>query len=311
MDNWESSRRGKDVQSITATVASSALTTGLNPTVLDFRSSTLGNGVAVSRVIATALSLIVPSSATLGTTDTVQSKIMLLAIDNSGSIELAVVNFAGGNNLDETTLITTVAIDATADTNNIFYSETARTNVPFRVIGYIESTQAVAGAWDTAPSTIQGQGGNNTQPSYAVSSGTAAIANDISGEIVDQTHMDWSNAGGMTQGAVISEVEFSQAVASLDEMMNTNIYIPSNANSLEYKGKMYISNGTYTNTIRLRVASANGTAIQTSITAYDWVAGTGTLDVSAESGWTKVFLDMSTSNVAATAFVKSVDYRVI
>jgi hypothetical protein len=39
------------------------------------------------------------------------------------------------------------------------YSTTARTSVAYRVIGYIESTQATAGTWATAPSTIQGYGG--------------------------------------------------------------------------------------------------------------------------------------------------------
>ena len=35
----------------------------------------------------------------------------------------------------------------------------ARTSLPFRVVGYVESTQATAGTWATAPSTIQGYGG--------------------------------------------------------------------------------------------------------------------------------------------------------
>jgi hypothetical protein len=39
------------------------------------------------------------------------------------------------------------------------YSTTARTSLPFRVVGFIQSTQATAGTWATAPSTIQGYGG--------------------------------------------------------------------------------------------------------------------------------------------------------
>ena len=31
--------------------------------------------------------------------------------------------------------------------------------MPFRVVGFIESTQATAGTWATAPSTLQGYGG--------------------------------------------------------------------------------------------------------------------------------------------------------
>jgi hypothetical protein len=88
-----------------------------------------------------------------------QSRIVVLALDNAGTIELAVVNISGGTNLDETTLISTTAIAAGSNTASVVYSTTARTSLPFRVVGYIESTQATAGTWATAPSTIQGYGG--------------------------------------------------------------------------------------------------------------------------------------------------------
>jgi len=154
-----SSSVGKQIQSITATVAASALTLGLNPTTLQFRSTPLTSGTVNSRTVGAAISLVVPSTATLGTVNAIQSRLVLLAIDNAGTVELAVVNITGGNNLDETTLINTVAVDAASDAANVIYSATARTGVPFRVVGYVESTQATAGTWATAPSTIQGMGG--------------------------------------------------------------------------------------------------------------------------------------------------------
>lgn len=150
--------RGR-IQPITASVASSALTLGLNPTVLDFRSATLTDGTVNTRNIAAPISLVVPSGATLGTVNATQARLVLLAIDNAGTVELAVVNLAGGNNLDETTLISTTAISAAATANNVIYSTTARTNVPFRVVGFIDITEATAGTWATAPTTIQGEGG--------------------------------------------------------------------------------------------------------------------------------------------------------
>ena len=137
------------------------MTATLNPTTLDFRSATLTSGTVTTASIETAISLVVPSGATLGTVNATQSRIVVLAINNSAT-ELAVVNLSGGNNLDETTLISTTALSAAADSANVIYSTTARTNVPFRVVGYIESTQATAGTWVTAPSTIQGMGGQST-----------------------------------------------------------------------------------------------------------------------------------------------------
>jgi hypothetical protein len=149
------------IQSITATVAANALTVTLNPTTLDFRSSTLTSGTVVTRTISSAISVVVSSGSTLGTVSTVQSRIVVLAIDNAGTVELAVVNIAGGNDLTETGLITTTAEGGAggADSASTIYSTTARTSVAYRVVGYVESTQATAGTWATTPSTIQGQGG--------------------------------------------------------------------------------------------------------------------------------------------------------
>lgn len=149
----------KQLQSITAVVAANALTLGLQPTSLDFRASPLTNGAPNTRTIGAALSLVVPSGATLGTVSGQAARLVLLAIDNAGTVELAVANLAGGVNLDETTLISTTAISAAATSASTIYSTTARASVPFRVVGYIDITEAAAGTWATAPTVIQGQGG--------------------------------------------------------------------------------------------------------------------------------------------------------
>lgn len=148
----------KEIQTITATVASNALTLGLNATNLDFRATPLTSGTVNTRSVS-ALSLVVPTSATLGTVSTQSARLVLLAIDNAGTVELAVVNLAGGNKLDETSLINTTAISSSATANNVIYSTTARTGVPYRVVGFIDITEATAGTWATAPTTVQGAGG--------------------------------------------------------------------------------------------------------------------------------------------------------
>ncbi len=150
----------KQIQTIGATVAANALTITLAPTNLDFRSATLGSGTIANRVVASQLSLVVPSTATLGTVSGVASRLALLAIDNAGTVELAVVNMAGGTPLDETGIINTTTIAGASNSATTVYSTTGRTGVAYRVEGYVESTQATAGTWVTAPSTIQGRGGN-------------------------------------------------------------------------------------------------------------------------------------------------------
>lgn len=147
-------------QSISASVAANALTVGLNQGgALAFRNASLASGVPSQVTIPASLSLVVPSGATLGSVSSVACRLILLAIDNAGTMELAIVNQSGGVNLDETTLINTTAISAAATAANVIYSTTARTGVPFRVVGYIEATEAAAGTWATAPSLVQGIGG--------------------------------------------------------------------------------------------------------------------------------------------------------
>jgi hypothetical protein len=146
------------IQPISASVAANALTVSASALTLDFRSTTIGSGT-VTTVSGTPANLVVPSGATLGTVSAVQSDIVVLALNNAGTLELAVVNIAGGTDLSETGLVSTTAISAGATSASTVYSTTARTNVAYRVIGVVRSTQTTAGTWATAPSLIQGQGG--------------------------------------------------------------------------------------------------------------------------------------------------------
>jgi hypothetical protein len=148
------------IQPISASVASNALTISASALSLDFRSTTLGSGTVTS-VSGTPSNLVISSGSTLGTVSATQSRIIVIALNNAGTLELAAVNISGGNQLDETNLISTTAEGGAgaADSASVIYSTTARTSLAYRVIGYIESTQATAGTWATAPSTIQGYGG--------------------------------------------------------------------------------------------------------------------------------------------------------
>jgi hypothetical protein len=147
--------------SIGATVAANALTVTLSPCTVDFRSSTLNNG-AVSRVrVPSTISLTISSGSTLGTVANVAARLAVIAINSSGAGELAIVNLAGGNNLSEGGVISTTAEGGAggADSANVIYSTTARSNVAYRVVGFVDITEATPGTWATAPSLVQGAGG--------------------------------------------------------------------------------------------------------------------------------------------------------
>lgn len=143
---------------IGASVTANALTVTLEPCVLSFRNASYSNGSYTMRTIPSQLSLTVTSGSTLGTINAVTARLIVIAIDNDGTVELAIGNLSGGLDLTETFLVTTTAEGGTgtADAKNVIYSAVARTAVPFRVVGYIDITQATAGTWVTAPEKVVG-----------------------------------------------------------------------------------------------------------------------------------------------------------
>jgi hypothetical protein len=147
------------IEPITAFVSGNNLTIGLNPTALDFRSSTLTTGVPNTRQVGVALSMLVPSGGTLGTANAVSTVLLVLAIDNVGTVELAIINPT--SIIDESGLISTMAVDASSTSAGVAYSTTARTSIPYRVVGMVFSNQAAAGTWATQPTLVQGSGGKS------------------------------------------------------------------------------------------------------------------------------------------------------
>lgn len=200
-----------ELQSVTATVAANALTLGLSANALSFRNATLTNGLT-SLISFSTLSLVVPSGATLGTIDGVLSRLVLVAINNAGTIELAVVNQAGGNDLSEEGVISTTTIGSGSDTSNVFYSTTGRSNVAYRVVGFIESTQATAGTWATSPTLLQGAGGNALTAMSSLGygqtwqdvSGSRAFATTYYNTTGKPIMVNVSTAGGTTNNLTMS-----------------------------------------------------------------------------------------------------------
>ncbi|WP_448120093.1 hypothetical protein [Pseudomonas veronii] len=147
------------IQSIAATVAASALTLTWAAQPLVFRNATLTSGSTVSATPASALSLVVPSGATLGLASGVQGQLVLLVAYNGGSPVLCVTTMYALD-LSETGLISPTTISSGATSSTTIYSASAvSANSPYRVVGYIQITEATAGTWATAPTLVQGSGG--------------------------------------------------------------------------------------------------------------------------------------------------------
>lgn len=127
--------------------------TGAAACKIGFRSSTATSGAFNQRSAEAALSLVISSGSTLGQTSGQPSYIWVYAIDNAGTIELAVSH----SKFNENTLVSTTAEGGAgaADSATVLYSTAARSNVPCRLLGYVLNTQTTAGTWASAGTQIQ------------------------------------------------------------------------------------------------------------------------------------------------------------
>lgn len=158
--------------SISASVGSNALTINLlnqagntpttgAPALLNFRNTTLTTGVLSQLSVTGATSVTVPSTVTLGTTNSVAYRIYVGAINNAGTVELCVWNPTVSTvslfGVSEASLVTTSAV-ATGNSAGVLYSTTARSSVPITIIGYIEISEVTAGTWNASPTVVQTMG---------------------------------------------------------------------------------------------------------------------------------------------------------
>lgn len=117
-----------------------------------FRSATAATGTYTRRTVSSALSMVVSSGSTLGHANATAAYIYVYAIDNAGTVELAVSSAL----YDEGAVVSTTAEGGAgaADSPTAIYSTTARTGVPLRLIGRLTSTQTTAGTWAANVSVV-------------------------------------------------------------------------------------------------------------------------------------------------------------
>jgi hypothetical protein len=179
--------------------------TGGSPVKIAFRSSTAGTGSLITRSATAATSVVVPSGATLGHASATASYIYVYAIDNAGTVELAVSSIYK----DELTLHNTTAISSSSDADG-FYSTSARTGVAVRLIGRLTITEATAGTWATNASQVDVVGGalgvrglpaNPTVQKFTTSSGTYTTPYGVKYIKVRMVGQGGGGSGSGTSGA--------------------------------------------------------------------------------------------------------------
>lgn len=138
---------------INLVTSSGATPSALSPVRVAFRNATAGTGQYSRLSVTGSLSFTVSSGSTLGHQNGLPGYIYVYLVNNSGTPKLAVMS---GPFIDEGSVQTTVAEGGAgnADSNRIFYSDAAYSNVPVRLIGRMKSTQTTAGTWTAVPTEI-------------------------------------------------------------------------------------------------------------------------------------------------------------
>lgn len=158
---------------LTATVGGSALTINLtgangsapsatNPVSIPFRSTALATGTPVWATVTSALNIVIPSAATLGTTNSVPFRIWIFLAYNAGVPELVVATCSNTTTIFpcsawQNTRKTTTTIDGFATSAGVPYSTAGVSNDALRIIGFADygAGLATAGAYASTPTTLQ------------------------------------------------------------------------------------------------------------------------------------------------------------
>lgn len=183
---------------------------------ISFRSSTVTGGGYSIRTVSAALSLVVPSGATLGFSSGSTCYAYVYLIDNAGTVELGISSAW----LDEQSVQTSTAIDTSSDSNG-FYSTSARTSKAIRMIARLKYTTAPNGTYSAIPDEVSlvtnPAAARITDESEAKSTGTVTFA--TSNQYVDVTNLvlqpgEYYLTGRGITSAVGSWSDFRYAITS-------------------------------------------------------------------------------------------------
>lgn len=248
--------------SLAATVAANALTISLkgadgndpsaaNQIEILFRDATLTTGTPVIRTATAATSLTVATGVPLGHTSGVAHHIYVYALDNAGTVELAV---SSSKVWDEGTVQTTVALGVGSDALFELYSTALRVSKAIRFLGRIKITEAAAGTWATAPAEISSLGAidveTERQLTLAVSGAnwttTRAVgiiyktSNDI-WRLRFNIHGTLSAAAGNFTGTITGVVFYSGA----DQAITATLSDPGVGNSIATRQEVLSNTATF------------------------------------------------------------------
>ena len=159
------------------TTASGSAPTSSSPVQVPFRSATLTNGTVTWSSISSALSLTLPSGATLGTANGVPFRVWIFIDYNGGTPEIGAATCSNPTSIFpcaswESTLVTSTTISGSATAAGTLYTVTGVTLDAVRIIGFCDFSSGLvtAGTWASSCTTLQIFGPGIKKPGDVVQS---------------------------------------------------------------------------------------------------------------------------------------------
>lgn len=176
-----------------------------DPVFFAFRNATAATGNYVVLTATAAMSLVVSSGSTLGTTSATAFKLWLVMFNDASTLRMGVINCVSGTTiypLGQFPIATSTAEGGAgaADSAQVFYTGTAVTSKAYIPIAYaaFETGQSTAGSWAASPTRMQLVAPGTPMPGTeiqvqenytgAVATGTTAVpADDTIPQITEGT----------------------------------------------------------------------------------------------------------------------------
>lgn len=133
-----------------------------DPVLICFRNATAATGNYVYRTVTAALSLTIPSTATMGAVNGTEFDLVLALFDDAGTIRLGAINpFTAGANYYDLTQTPPIASSTTVGTGSdaakTWYTDAGVTSKAYVILAVANyaSGLVTAGTWNVSPTTLQ------------------------------------------------------------------------------------------------------------------------------------------------------------
>lgn len=176
----------------------------VNPLRFDFRSATASTGVPVRRYATAALSLTISAGSTLGASNALPFRLWIVLFDDGGTLRLGAIKCSLPNGfyaLSEWALASSTAEGGAggADSSGVFYTGTAVSSKPYKILGWMDwdSGLTTAGTWASGPSRVQVYERGMPLPGQEIGNSTRGVRT-TQDSFTSTSYVDTNLTSGMT-----------------------------------------------------------------------------------------------------------------